>query len=154
MRGRRLILAGVHISYEKGLDGHSDADVLTHSVMDALLGAAGLGDIGLHFPDTDQEFKDADSMELLKKVCQLIREKGLEIENVDITIFAQEPKLHPYRKTMEDNLAHAMGISNDRINLKATTTEKLGFIGRREGLGSSAIALLLQEYYSNKIHME
>jgi 2-C-methyl-D-erythritol 2,4-cyclodiphosphate synthase len=114
--------------------------------MDALLGAAGLGDIGLHFPDTDQEFKDADSMELLKKVCQLIREKGLEIENVDITIFAQEPKLHPYRKTMEDNLAHAMGISNDRINLKATTTEKLGFIGRRQGLGSSAIALLLQKY--------
>jgi 2-C-methyl-D-erythritol 2,4-cyclodiphosphate synthase len=114
-------------------------------VIDALLGAAGLGDIGLHFPDTHQEFKDADSMELLKKVCQLIREKGFEIENVDATILAQEPKLHPYRKTMENNLAHAMGISNDRINLKATTTEQLGFVGRREGLGSSAIALLFTQ---------
>lgn len=145
VRGRNLILGGVLISHEKGLDGHSDADVLTHAVMDALLGAVGLGDIGMHFPDTSQDFKDANSLELLEKVCRMIREKGFEIANVDATVVAQEPKLHPYRKDIKSNLAKAMGVPEDRINLKATTTEKLGFIGRKEGIASSATALLFDQ---------
>ncbi|MGI5977453.1 MAG: 2-C-methyl-D-erythritol 2,4-cyclodiphosphate synthase [Candidatus Limivicinus sp.] len=141
--GRRLILGGVNIEYEKGLLGHSDADVLTHALMDALLGAAALGDIGHLFPDNDDAFLGADSIELLKRVCVLIREKGYEISNADCTILAQRPKLAPYIGGMRRNLAAAMGIETDCVSVKATTEEKLGFTG--EGLGIAAHAVVLLE---------
>ncbi len=140
--GRRLVLGGINIEYEKGLEGHSDADVLTHAIIDALLGGAGLGDIGTYFPDDDPSYKDADSIDLLKEVCLWIRRRGLEVSNVDATVFAQEPKLSPYRSVIEEKLAVAMNIAPNCMNLKATTTERLGFIGRGEGIGSSAVALL------------
>lgn len=140
--GRKLVLGGVTINHDKGLEGHSDADVLTHAIIDALLGAAGLGDIGMHFPDDDPSYKDANSINLLEVVCMWVRRAGLKISNVDATVFAQEPRLHPYRKAIQKKLADAMDISEDCMNLKATTTEQLGFIGRREGIGSSAVALL------------
>jgi|UniRef100_A0A7C4AT10 2-C-methyl-D-erythritol 2,4-cyclodiphosphate synthase len=140
--GRRLVLGGIVIDYDKGLEGHSDADVLTHAIIDALLGGAGLGDIGMHFPDDDPSYKDANSIDLLKEVCLWIRNRGFEVSNVDATVFAQEPKLSPYRQAIEEKLATAMGIAPDCMNLKATTTERLGFVGRGEGIGSSAAALL------------
>ena len=136
---RKLIIGGVEIPYEKGLLGHSDADVLTHAVMDALLGAAALGDIGKHFPDTDERFKGADSIELMKHVAFLLDEKGYRTENIDCTIIAQRPKLAPYIPLMKERLAQAAGIEADRVNVKATTEEKLGFTG--EGLGISAHAV-------------
>lgn len=141
--GRRLILGGVDIPYEKGLDGHSDADVLTHALMDSLLGAAALGDIGKLFPDNDDEYLGADSIELLKKVCAVVAEKGYEIGNVDCTVIAQRPKLAPYIEQMRGLLADAMNISVDCVSVKATTEEKLGFTG--EGLGISAHAVALIE---------
>ena len=141
--GRRLILGGVDIPYEKGLDGHSDADVLTHALMDSLLGAAALGDIGKLFPDNDDEYLGADSIELLKKVCAVVAEKGYVIGNVDCTVIAQRPKLAPYIEQMRGLLADAMNISVDCVSVKATTEEKLGFTG--EGLGISAHAVALIE---------
>ena len=141
--GRKLILGGVEIPYEKGLLGHSDADVLTHAVMDALLGAAGLGDIGRHFPDNDDRFLGADSLLLLKEVCRLLSVKGYRIGNVDVTVIAQRPKLMQFIPEMRRNLAGVMNVDEDAVNVKATTEEKLGFTG--EGLGSAAHAVALIE---------
>ena len=140
--GRKLILGGVEIPYEKGLLGHSDADVLTHAVMDALLGAAGLGDIGQHFPDSDDRYLGADSLMLLKEVCRLLEESGYRIGNVDATVIAQRPKLMPHIPAMRRNLAGAMGVEEDRINVKATTEERLGFTGEGLGMAAHAVALI------------
>ena len=139
---RELILGGVHIPYEKGLLGHSDADVLTHAVMDALLGAAGLGDIGKLFPDNDPQYKGISSMKLLKVVRQRIEEKGYRISNIDVTMIAQKPKLRPYIPQMEMNIAVMLGIDGDRVNIKATTEEHLGFTGDGSGMACHAVCLL------------
>ena len=141
--GRKLILGGVEIEFEKGLDGHSDADVLTHAIMDALLGAATLGDIGQHFPPSEEKYKNADSIELLKKVTSLLKTVGYtEIFNIDSTIIAEKPKMAPYINEMRKNIADAIGIEINQINIKATTTEKLGFTGREEGIAASAVCLI------------
>ena len=140
--GRRLILGGVDIPWEKGLLGHSDADVLTHAVMDALLGAAGLGDIGRHFPDTDSAYAGADSLKLLEHVVKLLGERGFSVGNVDATVLAQRPKLAPHIPQMRDNLARTMGVDPSRINIKATTEEGLGFTGSGEGMAAHAVALI------------
>lgn len=140
--GRDLIIGGVKIPYERGLLGHSDADVLLHAIMDSLLGAAGLGDIGQHFPDTDPAFKGADSMELLSHVGRLIHEAGYEIGNIDATIIAQAPKMKPHIPAMEENVARALGIEQSQVNIKATTEEGLGFTGSGEGISSQSICLL------------
>ena len=140
--GRKLILGGVDIPWEKGLLGHSDADVLTHAVMDALLGAAGLGDIGKHFPDTDPAYTGADSVKLLEHVAGLLGEQGFAVGNVDATVLAQRPKLAPHIPLMRDNLARAMGIDPSRVNVKATTEEGLGFTGSGEGMAAHAVALI------------
>ena len=140
--GRKLILGGVDIPYELGLDGHSDADVLIHAVMDALLGAAALRDIGYHFPDTDMAYKGADSRMLLRRVRQLLEEKGYRVGNVDATILAQKPKLKPHIPQMMENIAADLGVESDRVNVKATTEERLGFTGREEGLSCHAVCLL------------
>ena len=139
---RELILGGVTIPYEKGLLGHSDADVLVHAVMDALLGAAALGDIGQHFPDTDPAYEGASSIELLKKVGKLLQERGYVIENIDATIIAQKPKMRPYIDTMRQNIANALQIDISQVNVKATTEEGLGFTGNGEGISSQAICML------------
>ena len=141
--GRKLILGGVEIPYEKGLLGHSDADVLTHALMDALLGAAALGDIGKLFPDTDESFRGADSVELLKKVCALLKENGFRTVNADCTVIAQRPKLAPFIDRMRLTLSDAMGIDLSCVSVKATTEERLGFTG--EGLGIAAHAVVLIE---------
>lgn len=141
--GRDLIIGGVKIEYEKGLLGHSDADVLTHAIMDALLGAAALGDIGLHFPDTSGEFKDISSIILLERVRNLIKDAGYEIGNIDATIIAQAPKMRPYIDAMRANIAGALQIDISQVNIKATTEEHLGFTGRGEGISSEAICLLV-----------
>lgn len=141
---RDLILGGVKIPYEKGLLGHSDADVLTHAIMDALLGAAALGDIGKHFPDTDPAYKGADSLKLLEHVIQLLAQNGWAIENIDATIIAQRPKLSPYIPFMKENLMKSMQTDADSINIKATTEEHLGFTGRGEGISAHAVCLLKQ----------
>lgn len=148
VEGRDLILGGVKIPYEKGLLGHSDADVLVHAVMDALLGAAALGDIGQHFPDTDPAYKGISSIELLKHVGSLLDENGYVIENIDATIIAQRPKLASYRPLMAENIAEALKITRDRVSVKATTEEGLGFTGTGEGISSQAITLLtsLKDY--------
>ena len=143
VEGRDLILGGVKIEYEKGLLGHSDADVLLHAVSDALLGAAGLGDIGKHFPDTDPQYKGADSLELLRIVAVRVKEAGYRVSNIDVTMIAQKPKLAPHITQMRCNIAAAVGIAEDRVNVKATTEEKLGFTG--EGLGMSCHAVCLLE---------
>ncbi|MCI9582377.1 2-C-methyl-D-erythritol 2,4-cyclodiphosphate synthase [Clostridiaceae bacterium] len=140
--GRELILGGVKIPYEKGLLGHSDADVLTHAVMDALLGAAALGDIGQHFPDTDPAYEGISSMILLRKTGELLAESGYLIENIDATIIAQRPKISGFRGQMEENIAAALGLEAGRVNVKATTEEGLGFTGRGEGIAAQAIILL------------
>ena len=142
--GRKLILGGVDIPWEKGLLGHSDADVLTHAVMDALLGAAGLGDIGQHFSDTDPAYAGADSLKLLEHVVALLRERGFAVGNVDATILAQRPKLAPHIPRMRDNLARVMGIDPGRVNVKATTEEGLGFTGSGEGMAAHAVALIVR----------
>ena len=142
VEGRPLILGGVTVPHEKGLLGHSDADVLAHAVSDALLGAAALGDIGSHFPDTDPAFKGADSLKLLSSVCKKLTAADYRIENIDATILAQRPKLRPYIDTMRENLASACGISISQINVKATTEEKLGFTGAEEGMAAHAVCLL------------
>lgn len=141
--GRDLYLCGEKIEYEKGLLGHSDADVALHALSDALLGAAALGDIGKHFPDSDPKYKGISSIILLKEVCKKVKEKGFKIENADITIIAQKPKLAPYIDAMRKNVAEAMEVDADQVNVKATTTEKLGFEGRGEGISSMAIVLLM-----------
>ena len=143
VEGRDLILGGVKIEYEKGLLGHSDADVLLHAVSDALLGAAGLGDIGKHFPDTDPQYKGADSLALLRVVAEKVREAGYRVSNIDVTMIAQRPKLAPHIPKMVNNIAAAVGIAQVRVNVKATTEEKLGFTG--EGLGMSCHAVCLLE---------
>ena len=143
VEGRDLILGGVKIEYEKGLLGHSDADVLLHAVSDALLGAAGLGDIGKHFPDTDPQYKGADSLVLLQVVAQRVKEAGYRVSNIDVTMIAQKPKLKDHIPQMVLNIAGAVGIAPDRVNVKATTEEKLGFTG--EGLGMSCHAVCLLE---------
>lgn len=140
--GRALILGGVNIPYELGLDGHSDADVLLHAVMDALLGAAGLRDIGYHFPDTDMRYKGADSMELLRCVAGKLQTAGYRVSNVDVTMIAQQPKLKPHIPQMMENIANALDIGIDRVNVKATTEEHLGFTGAMEGMACHAVCLL------------
>ncbi len=140
--GRKLIIGGVEIPYEKGLLGHSDADVLLHAIMDALLGAAALGDIGLHFPDSDERYSGISSIELLKRVRRLLLEKGYTINNVDSTIIAQAPKMRPYIDEMKKNIANALLLPIDDINVKATTEEGLGFTGQGEGIAAQAVCLI------------
>ena len=142
VEGRDLILGGVQIPYEKGLLGHSDADVLLHAIMDALLGAAALGDIGKHFPDSDEAYKGISSIRLLEKVGELLEEHFYFIGNIDATVIAQRPKLAPYREEMRENVAKALGISVDQVSIKATTEEGRGFTGTGEGISAQAIALL------------
>lgn len=140
--GRKLILGGVEIPWELGLDGHSDADVLIHAVMDALLGAAALGDIGKWFPDTDPQYRGISSMVLLQRVAALLRERGYRVGNVDVTVIAQRPKLLPHIPQMRENLAAALEIGTERVNVKATTEEGLGFTGTGEGMAAHAVCLL------------
>jgi 2-C-methyl-D-erythritol 2,4-cyclodiphosphate synthase len=142
--GRRLILGGVEIPWQQGLDGHSDADVLTHAVIDALLGAAGRGDIGEHFPDTDERWRDADSIELLQKVLATVTDAGLEVVNVDCTIVMQEPRLALHKQAIRARLATTLGLPEARVNVKATTGEGIGFVGRGEGVAALAVASLGQ----------
>lgn len=141
---RRLILCGVEVPYELGLLGHSDADVALHALMDALLGAAALGDIGKHFPDTDMRFKGADSVKLTEHVVALLKERGWRVNNVDVTIIAQRPKLAGYIPAMRTKVAQVLGLDEDCVNVKATTTEKLGFTGRGEGIAAEAVASLVK----------
>ena len=144
VEGRKLILGGVEIPFEKGLLGHSDADVLTHAVMDALLGAAALGDIGRHFPDSDNQYKDISSMKLLYEVLCLLKKEKYSIINIDATVIAQKPKLAKYMQAMEQNIANILEIDKHSVNVKATTEEGLGFTGRGEGIAAQAVALLLE----------
>ncbi|MED4970295.1 MULTISPECIES: 2-C-methyl-D-erythritol 2,4-cyclodiphosphate synthase [Parageobacillus] len=142
VEGRPLIIGGVRIPYEKGLLGHSDADVLLHAVADACLGAIGAGDIGKHFPDTDDCYKDADSALLLKQVWELVKQQGYELANLDCTIIAQKPKMAPHIEQMKENIANLLEGELSQVNVKATTTEKLGFTGREEGIAAQAVVLL------------
>ena len=141
--GRKLILGGVEIPFEKGLLGHSDADVLLHAIMDALLGAAAMGDIGKHFPDTDPQYKGISSLRLLEHVGALLEEQGYLIENIDATIIAQRPKMRPHIDQMRQNIAEALKIDTDQVNVKATTEEGLGFTGRKEGMAVHAVVLVI-----------
>jgi 2-C-methyl-D-erythritol 2,4-cyclodiphosphate synthase len=140
--GRKLVLGGVEIPHGRGLEGHSDADVLLHAICDALLGAAGLGDIGQHFPDTDERYRGIDSRRLLREVALKLKERKLSVVNVDATLLAQEPRMAPYRPRMRANIAEDLGVAPEAINIKATTTEHLGFVGRAEGIAAQAVALL------------
>jgi 2-C-methyl-D-erythritol 2,4-cyclodiphosphate synthase len=140
--GRRLIIGGIQIDHEAGLDGHSDADVLTHAIIDALLGAAALGDIGEHFPDTDERYRDADSIGLLRATMELLGERGFEVVNVDATVVIEKPKLAPHREAIRASLAAAIGIELERVSVKATRGEGMGFVGRGEGAAALAIASL------------
>ena len=142
VEGRKLILGGVEIPFEKGLLGHSDADVLTHAVMDSLLGAAGLGDIGQHFPDSDDRFLGADSLELLRQVCVMLADRGYRVGNVDVTVIAQRPKLAGFIPAMREKLAAVIGLSPEDVNVKATTEERLGFTGEGLGIAAHAVALI------------
>lgn len=145
VENRALILAGVRVPYEKGLLGHSDADVALHALMDALLGAAGKGDIGKHFPDTDDKYEGADSRRLLRVVVEMLQKDGWLVNNVDVTIIAQRPKLAPFIATMRELVASDLGITEDAVNIKATTTEKLGFTGRGEGIAAEAVASIVKD---------
>lgn len=142
VEGRKCIIGGVDIPHEKGLKGHSDADVLLHAICDALLGAAALGDIGKHFPDTDPRFKGIDSRELLRQVVALLREKGYQVVNVDGTVIAEAPKLAPHIAKMREHIAADMNVDIDQVNVKATTSERLGFTGRGEGIAAEAVCLI------------
>jgi 2-C-methyl-D-erythritol 2,4-cyclodiphosphate synthase len=144
--GRKLVLGGIVIPFEKGLWGHSDADVLVHAVIDALLGAAGLGDIGRHFPDTAPEFKDISSLKLLSKTYEMISSKGLTVQNIDSIIFAEAPKLLRYKAAMQKNIAQAIEIEQDRVNVKAKTFEGLGMVGKGEGMAAQCVALLKERF--------
>ncbi|MGM0367295.1 MAG: 2-C-methyl-D-erythritol 2,4-cyclodiphosphate synthase [Actinomycetota bacterium] len=141
-KGRKLILGGVKIEYHLGLEGHSDSDVLVHAIMDAILGACGLGDIGIHFPDTDPSYKGMSSLLLLKKVEEKMKAKGKKILNIDSTIIMQKPKVSPHMEEMKKNIAAALGISKSLVNIKATTTEGLGYCGRGEGIAAQSVVLL------------
>ena len=145
VENRALILAGVRVPYEKGLLGHSDADVALHALMDALLGAAGKGDIGKHFPDTDDKYEGADSRRLLRVVVEMLQKDGWRVNNVDVTIIAQRPKLAPFIATMRELVASDLGVTVDAVNIKATTTEKLGFTGRGEGIAAEAVASIVKD---------
>lgn len=149
VEGRKLILGGVEVPHTLGLLGHSDADVLLHAIMDAILGAAGLGDIGKHFPDTDEAYRGISSMKLLEHAGALIADHGYVVGNIDATVIAQQPKLRPYIERMEENVASVLGISVDQVNIKATTEEHLGFTGREEGISSQAVCLLESFYESS-----
>lgn len=149
VEGRPCIIGGVHIPFEKGLLGHSDADVLLHTVSDAILGALALGDIGRHFPDTDAEYKDADSLVLLKRVWEMAKERGYRLGNLDATIIAQAPKMAPYIPQMVEIIAGALESSPQKVNVKATTTEHLGFAGRGEGIAAQAIVCLVSDMLSS-----
>jgi 2-C-methyl-D-erythritol 2,4-cyclodiphosphate synthase len=140
LAGRRLVIGGVEIPYERGLEGHSDSDVLAHAVIDALLGAAGLGDIGGHFPDTDERWRDADSIKLLEAVVAMVAQEGLQIVNVDCTVIMEAPKLAPHRQAIGESLARALGLELKRVNVKASTGERMGFVGRGEGVAALAVA--------------
>jgi len=142
--GRRLVIGGVDIKYEKGLAGHSDADVLVHAIMDSLLGAAGMGDIGVHFPDDDPRWRGANSVELLEKVTRLLQDKGWWVNNVDCTVVAERPKLAPYIDAMRENLAKAMQTTPENVNVKATTTEGMGFAGEGMGMEAYAVASIIK----------
>jgi len=142
VEGRRLVLAGVEIPWEKGLLGHSDADVVCHAVSNALLGAIGEGDIGRHFPDSDPQYKGASSVELLRVVMRMVKTKGFRVGNVDLTVLAERPKLGPYREDMRKNLAAVLEVTPEDVNIKATTGEKMGFVGREEGMMAEAVVLL------------
>jgi 2-C-methyl-D-erythritol 2,4-cyclodiphosphate synthase len=142
--GRRLVIGGVEIPGERGLDGHSDADVLAHAVIDALLGAAGLGDIGQHFPDSEERYRDADSLELLARVMEMVRGRGLELVNVDCTVLLEHPKLGQHRAAIRATLAGALGLELEHVNVKASTGEGIGFIGRGEGAAALAVASMRQ----------
>lgn len=142
VEGRKLIIGGVEIPHEKGLLGHSDADVLVHAIMDALLGAAALGDIGKHFPDSDPKYKGADSLMLMREVRRILSENGYQVGNVDATIIAQAPKMSPHIDTMRRNIAAALGLDVSLVSVKATTEERLGFTGRGEGISAQAVALI------------
>jgi len=144
--GRRLVLGGIEIKHDRGLAGHSDADVLTHAIMDALLGAVGLGDIGRHFPDTDAGYRDINSLVLLKDVCGKVTGRGWRIANIDATVIAERPKIASAMARMQERLAEAAGIEPDQINIKATTAEKLGFVGREEGIAALAVALIYKSH--------
>jgi ygbB family len=150
VENRKLILGGVEIPHTLGLLGHSDADVLLHAIMDALLGAAALGDIGKHFPDTDEQYKGISSIRLLEYVRELIEKEGYLIENIDATVIAQKPKLRPYIDKMQKNIANALKIEKNQVNVKATTEERLGFTGREEGISSQAICAL-SSLYENSV---
>jgi 2-C-methyl-D-erythritol 2,4-cyclodiphosphate synthase len=141
--GRRLVLGGVDIPYEQGMEAHSDGDVVIHAICDALLGAVAMGDIGKHFPDTDQTIKGIDSRVMLRHIVSLLQQRALKVGNVDATIIAQAPKVAPYIAAMRENLANDMQIDADRVNVKATTTEKMGFTGRGEGIAALAVALVV-----------
>lgn len=145
VENRKLILGGVTVPYERGLLGHSDADVLTHAVMDAVLGAAALGDIGRHFPDTDEAYRGADSIVLAAHVRDLLSARGYRVNNIDATVIAQRPKLAPYIDTMRDNLARVFGVEPDAVNVKATTEEKLGFTGSGDGIAAHAVATIIAD---------
>lgn len=145
VQDRKLVLAGVTIDFEKGLLGHSDADVVAHALMDAILGALALGDIGTHFPPGDPRFKDADSMELLGQVVRMAKEKGFRVEQVDINVIAEAPRLMPHFDAMRKNLSQSLGAPLDAVSVKATTTEGMGFTGRGEGIAAMAVALLIEE---------
>ncbi|MBW8904159.1 MAG: 2-C-methyl-D-erythritol 2,4-cyclodiphosphate synthase [Betaproteobacteria bacterium] len=142
VQGRKLVIGGVEIPHDKGLDGHSDADVLLHAICDALLGAAGLGDIGEHYPDTSAELRGVDSRKLLRDVAKKLAARNLKVVNIDATIIAQAPRLAPHRERMSGNIAADLGIAPALVNIKATTTEQLGFLGRMEGIAAQAVALL------------
>ena len=142
VKGRDLILGGVKIEHEMGLDGHSDADVLVHAIMDAILGAAGMGDIGLHFPDNDDTYKDASSMMLLENVMEKLENQNYKVVNIDATICAERPKMNPHIPQMQQTMAKVIGVDEDCISIKATTTERLGFTGRMEGISAYAVALI------------
>jgi 2-C-methyl-D-erythritol 2,4-cyclodiphosphate synthase len=146
--GRRLVLGGVEVDHEQGLQGHSDADVLTHAIIDALLGAAALGDIGQHFPDTDERYRDADSLELLRATAELLREAGFEVVNVDATIVVERPAIAPHREAMRTALAGAMGSRTANVNVKATRGEGMGFVGRGEGAAALAVATVAAAHVS------
>lgn len=152
--GRKLVLGGVAIPFEKGLFGHSDADVLIHAVCDALLGATGMGDIGLHFPDTDPEYKDISSIKILVKTYELVSSKNFKIINLDSTIFADAPKISPYREAMQKNIARTIEIEPECVNVKATTFEGLGMIGKGEGIGAMCVVLIQSRNLENKNHLQ
>jgi len=142
--GRKLVLGGITIPFNQGLEGHSDADVLIHAVCDALLGAAGMGDIGEHFPDTDPEYKDISSLKLLSYTIEMLKNKGFSIQNIDATVFAESPKLYNYKKKMRKKIAFIIGSELERVNIKATTAEGLGIIGKGEGIGAMCVALIVK----------